>query len=112
MHILDDLRMNSRYLGYTLSSKSTAFIPSIIGMILFILLIVCYGRYPASKVSPRLVGAVVRAFALNAGGRWIESSSTLAFRKNLPYDIIFQFRINIKARLVSQKFSLKYLFLA
>ena len=42
----EDMVMNSRYMGYPLSAKWTAFIPSVIGMILFVTLITLYGRFP------------------------------------------------------------------
>lgn len=42
--------MNSRYMGYPMELKITAFIPSGIGMILFVSIIVLHGRFPNSQV--------------------------------------------------------------
>ncbi|XP_064480674.1 transmembrane protein 117-like [Ornithodoros turicata] len=42
----DDILMNSRYLGYPLSVKSMAFIPSIVGFLMFGILTYLYGRFP------------------------------------------------------------------
>lgn len=47
---LDDLRMNTKYLGYSLGVKSMAFIPSIVAFIVFGLLIWFYGRGKAVSV--------------------------------------------------------------
>lgn len=44
-YYFEDMIMNSRYMGYPMSAKWTAFIPSVIGMILFVTLISLYGRF-------------------------------------------------------------------
>ncbi|XP_075212838.1 uncharacterized protein LOC142319439 isoform X2 [Lycorma delicatula] len=48
----NDIVMNSRYLGYPMELKIIAFIPSGIGMILFISIIVLHGRFPNSQSNP------------------------------------------------------------
>lgn len=42
--------MNSRFMNYPLSVKWTAFIPSVIGLVLFVSLVSLYGRFPAHQV--------------------------------------------------------------
>ena len=44
----DDLRMNSKYLGYSLGVKGLAFVPSIAAFIVFGLLVWFYGRVDAA----------------------------------------------------------------
>ncbi|CAB4015441.1 transmembrane 117-like, partial [Paramuricea clavata] len=44
----DDLRMNSKYLGYSLGVKGLAFVPSIVAFIVFGLLVWFYGRVDAA----------------------------------------------------------------
>lgn len=51
----EDMVMNSRYMGYPLSAKWTAFIPSVVGMILFITVISLYGRFPAFTQGERTI---------------------------------------------------------
>nr|CAD7427530.1 unnamed protein product [Timema monikensis] len=46
---LEDMQMNSRFMNYPLSAKWTAFIPSGIGLLLFILLVSLYGRFPSNQ---------------------------------------------------------------
>jgi hypothetical protein len=46
----DDMQMNSRFMNYPLSVKWTAFIPSVIGLVLFVSLVSLYGRFPAQQV--------------------------------------------------------------
>ena len=43
--------MYSRYMGYDISVKCTAFIPNILGFIMFFTLVSLYGRFPAATVS-------------------------------------------------------------
>nr|CAD7261505.1 unnamed protein product [Timema shepardi]CAD7579236.1 unnamed protein product [Timema californicum] len=43
------MQMNSRFMNYPLSAKWTAFIPSGIGLLLFILLVSLYGRFPSNQ---------------------------------------------------------------
>ncbi|PSN39525.1 hypothetical protein C0J52_12396 [Blattella germanica] len=45
----DDMEMNSRFMNYPLSVKWTAFIPSVIGLVLFVSLVSLYGRFPAHQ---------------------------------------------------------------
>ncbi|XP_049860353.1 transmembrane protein 117-like isoform X3 [Schistocerca gregaria] len=45
----EDMQMNSRYMNYPLSVKWTAFIPSGIGLILFVSLVSLYGRFPSNQ---------------------------------------------------------------
>ncbi|XP_049958056.1 transmembrane protein 117-like [Schistocerca serialis cubense] len=54
----EDMQMNSRYMNYPLSVKWTAFIPSGIGLILFVSLVSLYGRFPSNQ-DP--VGAMFRS---------------------------------------------------
>lgn len=42
----DDIMMNSRYLGYPLSVKGLAFLPSLLGFAMFGALTYLYGRFP------------------------------------------------------------------
>ncbi|XP_066903151.1 transmembrane protein 117 isoform X1 [Halyomorpha halys] len=49
----EDMKMNSRYMGYPLIMKCTAFIPSIFTLSLFIYLIYLYGRFPHAKRDDR-----------------------------------------------------------
>jgi len=44
------MQMNSRFMNYPLSVKWTAFIPSVIGLVLFVSLVSLYGRFPAHQV--------------------------------------------------------------
>ncbi|GLH07127.1 Uncharacterized protein GBIM_12655 [Gryllus bimaculatus] len=44
-----DMQMNSRYMNYPLSVKWTAFIPSGIGLIMFVALVSLYGRFPSNQ---------------------------------------------------------------
>lgn len=48
--VADDMQMNSRFMNYPLSVKCTAFIPSVIGLVLFVCLVSLYGRFPAHQV--------------------------------------------------------------
>jgi hypothetical protein len=48
--VADDMQMNSRFMNYPLSAKWTAFIPSVIGLVLFVALVSLYGRFPAHQV--------------------------------------------------------------
>jgi hypothetical protein len=48
--VADDMQMNSRFMNYPLSIKWTAFIPSVIGLVLFVSLVSLYGRFPAHQV--------------------------------------------------------------
>lgn len=41
-----DISMNSRYLGYPISVKGMAFMPSLIGFAMFTILTFLYGRFP------------------------------------------------------------------
>uniref|UniRef100_T1ICX7 Transmembrane protein 117 n=1 Tax=Rhodnius prolixus TaxID=13249 RepID=T1ICX7_RHOPR len=43
---IDDMKMNSRYMGYPLLVKCTAFLPSMITLSFFLWLIYLYGRFP------------------------------------------------------------------
>ena len=43
-YINEDMSMHSRYLGYSMWIKSMAFIPSIVGFVIFFTLIAVYGR--------------------------------------------------------------------
>ncbi|XP_069704325.1 uncharacterized protein [Periplaneta americana] len=45
----EDMQMNSRFMNYPLSAKWTAFIPSVIGLVLFVSLVSLYGRFPAHQ---------------------------------------------------------------
>lgn len=47
----NDMTMNSRYMGYPLLLKCTAFIPSVIGLSLFVSVITLYGRFPNNQQS-------------------------------------------------------------
>jgi hypothetical protein len=44
----EDLYMHSRYLGYSMVIKSTAFIPCVVGFIVFVTISSIYGRIQAS----------------------------------------------------------------
>ena len=46
----DDMKMNSKYIGYSTGVRCTTFIPCVLGFILFISLIFVYGRFPPNKV--------------------------------------------------------------
>ncbi|XP_023704147.1 uncharacterized protein LOC111862740 isoform X2 [Cryptotermes secundus] len=48
-HYEEDMQMNSRFMNYPLSVKWTAFIPSVIGLVLFVSLVSLYGRFPAHQ---------------------------------------------------------------
>jgi hypothetical protein len=48
--VAEDMQMNSRFMNYPLSVKWTAFIPSVIGLVLFVSLVSLYGRFPAHQV--------------------------------------------------------------
>ncbi|RZF38547.1 hypothetical protein LSTR_LSTR006142 [Laodelphax striatellus] len=50
-YFTSDVKMNSRYMGYPLLLKITAFIPSGIAMTLFISIIVLHGRFPNNQGS-------------------------------------------------------------
>ncbi|XP_069995756.1 uncharacterized protein [Penaeus vannamei] len=41
--------MYSRYMGYTLSVKCTAFIPNILGLVMLFTLVSLYGRFPPNQ---------------------------------------------------------------
>ena len=45
----EDLYMHSRFLGYSMGIKSMAFIPCIIGFVVFFILIAVYGRISTAK---------------------------------------------------------------
>ncbi|KAH9374364.1 hypothetical protein HPB48_013406 [Haemaphysalis longicornis] len=57
----DDIMMNSRYLGYPLSVKGLAFLPSLLGFAMFGALTYMYGRFPpkTDATSGRSVAALV-----------------------------------------------------
>nr|XP_027214262.1 transmembrane protein 117-like [Penaeus vannamei] len=44
-----DMCMYSRYMGYTLSVKCTAFIPNILGLVMLFTLVSLYGRFPPNQ---------------------------------------------------------------
>lgn len=48
-YIATDGKMNSKFIGYTMGVKSTAFIPSIFAFSMFFLLVSLYGRFPATE---------------------------------------------------------------
>ena len=47
------MEMNSKYIGYSTGVRCTTFIPCVLGFILFISLVIVYGRFPPNKVSRR-----------------------------------------------------------
>ncbi|RXG70479.1 hypothetical protein Avbf_07419 [Armadillidium vulgare] len=47
--LTDDMFMYSRYMGYDLKVKCTAFIPSILGFVMFFTLVSLYGRFPPNQ---------------------------------------------------------------
>ena len=49
IRISDDLYMHSRYVGYSMWIKSIAFLPCIIGFIVFFTLVAVYGRISGTK---------------------------------------------------------------
>lgn len=51
-YIQDDVMMESKYLGFSLGVKAIAFIPSLAGFILFVTLIIIYGRAKPTKKDP------------------------------------------------------------
>ncbi|XP_040571427.1 transmembrane protein 117 [Lepeophtheirus salmonis] len=53
----DDLYMNSRYMGYSMAIKAFAFIPCVLGFILFFALIGVYGRIKRENIptQPKIV---------------------------------------------------------
>ncbi|XP_037087622.1 transmembrane protein 117-like [Pollicipes pollicipes] len=49
LYRLEDMVMNSKYMGYSTSVRCTTFIPCVLGFVLFISLVIVYGRFPPNK---------------------------------------------------------------
>ncbi|KAK3876282.1 hypothetical protein Pcinc_018936 [Petrolisthes cinctipes] len=47
--IEEDMFMYSRYMGYSMGIKCTAFIPNILGCVMFFTLVTLYGRFPPNQ---------------------------------------------------------------
>ena len=90
----EDLYMHSRYMGYTMWIKSTAFIPCVMGFITFFTLIGIYGRI--SKDSADSLGSTNKLKGLGEVG---QSTEKLEEQPQEVWKMYMRIRICIKRNL-------------